>query len=764
MVAACLAWPIVAGAATYAGRPVQDALRELGANGVNFIYNTDLVPPSLRVEAEPAAGTPVDIARQILAAYGLALLPVGENAFAVVKDKSSGREAGGVVSGNVQDNGTRAELSEIVVTTSRYALAYNQPQTSTLMTQADVQTLPKLADETLRSIQRLPGSAASGISAQSHIRGGEFDEVLMVLDGLPLNEPFHLKNFLTPVSVFDVEAIDSMDVYSGGFTADYGDRMSGVIDITPLSPPKERYTELGLSLFHANALSAGKFAGDRGQWLAAGRRSNLDLIAHAVNSEVGEPEYFDAFGRVSFTPTDTTTLFGSALTSHDDIQANTSDESEQTDAQYRNTYLWGGWQQEWPGNLSSRLILAFTDIDNDRTGSIDDPGAQLGSVNDHRRLRTGVARLDLQHKAERFYTRFGVEGRQLKAEYQYASTSTFEPDFPIPGDPGSTVTRNLAPAPEGYQLAAYVTSRARITDRLSAELGLRWDDQTYDDDAGGPTQFAPRVNVMYELAPATRLRAAWGRFWQSQGINELQVEDGVDTFYPAQRADQLIVSLEQALPGDVDLRVEAYQKDYDDVRPHFENLFNPVKFMPELEPDRVEVAPAGSRARGLELTLSGRADGPLSWWLNYAWSRVTDRIAGADVVRSWDQRHTVNAGLRYAGEHWEFTVTDVYHTGWPTTALFLTEDPGGGPAVVTVGARNAVRFGDYNSLDFRVMRRIDLQNSTLETFFEMTNALAHRNACCTDYEVSGSASEPIIGADQKYWPRLIPSIGVLWKF
>ena len=442
--------------------------------GVNFIYNNDLVPPGLVVQAEPARGAPVDMAREILAAYGLTLLPVGGDAFAVVKDGSKG--AAGAAAAAHAAPSAEAGLPEIVVTVSRYALAYNQPQTHTLMTQADVQTLPKLADETLRAVQRLPGSAASGISAQSHIRGGELDEFLMVLDGLPLNEPFHLKNFLTPVSVFDVAAIDSMDVYSGGFTANYGDRMSGVIDITSLSPPAERYTELGLSLFHANALSAGTFSGDRGTWLATVRRSNLDLIADAIHSDVGKPKYFDAFGRVSFDVSDTTTFFGSALTSRDQIQANTLDQTERTDADYDNTYVWGGWQQKWPRKFSSRLILALTDIDNDRNGTIDEPGQQLGSVDDSRKLRTGVARLDLAHEAERLYTRFGVEARSAKATYHYASTITNEPDFPIPGDPGSTVTRNLNPDPDGHQFAAYVTSRVSITDRVNAELGLRWDD------------------------------------------------------------------------------------------------------------------------------------------------------------------------------------------------------------------------------------------------------------------------------------------------
>ncbi len=760
--AACCAWSALAGAATYAGRPVGDVLRELGAGSINFIYNTELVPPDLLVRAEPAAGSPLEIAREILAGYGLTLLPVGSNAFAVVKDDSRPAAVAAPAAKDAARPAPEAGLPEVVVTVSRYALAFNPPEASAVMTQADVRTLPKLADETLRAVQRLPGSAASGISAQSHIRGGELDEVLMVLDGLPLIEPFHLKNFLTPVSVFDAAAIESLDVYSGGFTTNYGDRMSGVIDIVPLAP-QERYTELGLSLFHANALSAGTFAEHRGQWLASVRRSNLDLIADAVDSDVGKPKYFDAFARVSFAVSDSATVFGGALTSRDEIEANTVDETQETSADYTNAYIWTGWQQRWPGHFTSRLVLALTDVDTDRDGSIDDPGAREGTVEDTRKMSMGVVRLDLVHEAARVYTRFGLEARRARARYHYTSTITHEPDFPVPGDPGSTVDRDLAPQPEGHQLAAYATSRVRLSDRLNAELGLRWDTQTYDH-VGGPDQIAPRLNFLYELTAATHLRAAWGRFWQSQGINELQVEDGVGTFYPAQRADQLILGLEHGFPNYLDLRVEAYRKDYDHVRPHFENLFDPVKFMPELEADRVEVAPDDSLARGVELTLSRRGDGPWSWWLSYAWSRVTDHIAGADVARSWDQRNAVNAGLRYSGEHWDFTVTDTYHTGWPTTRLLLAEDPGGGPDTVVVGDRNAVRFDDYNSLDFRISRRFALPESTLEAFFEMTNALAQRNPCCTDYEVTQPGGELLIDAEEDYWPRLIPSFGVSWKF
>jgi hypothetical protein len=87
-----------------------------------------------------------------------------------------------------------------------------------------------------------------------------------------------------------------------------------------------------------------------------------------------------------------------------------------------------------------------------------------------------------------------------------------------------------------------------VTARLTAELGLRWDEQTYVEDAD--EQFGPRLNLLYDLSDDTRLRASWGRYQQAAGIDELQVEDGVDEYPRAQRADHLIVGLEHTLSND----------------------------------------------------------------------------------------------------------------------------------------------------------------------------------------------------------------------
>lgn len=763
LLAAALLWASLAQAQPLAGRPLQEVLREFQAQGLNIIFSSDLVAPQLRVLAEPAGGG-IAAVREILAAHGLALVEVGPGAWAVTRGPAATATAA-TSSPAAAATATAAGpgLSEIVVTTSRYALASSESGPHVFLSQADLQALPKLADDPLRAVQRLPGTASSGLSAQTHLRGGEYDEVLMVFDGLPLNEPFHLKNFLAPVSLFDAEAIGAMDVSSGGFTANHGDRMSGVIDIRPLEPPQERYTVLGLSLFHLNGLTAGRFDDDRGRWLASARRSNLGLVAEAAEADVGTVDYYDLLGRISYDVSAGTTLLAGVLSSTDEISGHNSDRTERTSARYQNSYAWTGWQQDWADELSSRLLLALTHIESRRSGTLDKPGQQLGNLQDDRDLDVVLARLDVEHRGERLYGRLGAEYRESHGRYRYRSAVAYLPGWPFPGDAGSSVQRDLRPSSEGHQAALYATGRLRLTERLSAELGLRWDDQTYDH-VSGPHEVSPRFNLLYDLSPRSRLRLAWGRFWQSQAVNELQVEDGVDTFYEPQRADHFIVSLEQLLAAGLELRIEAYSKDYAQVSPHFENLYDPLQMLPELQPDRVRVAPQDSRAHGVEALLRFRGTGPWSWWLGYAWSRVTDDIDGREVPRSWDQRHSVNAGLHYAGQHWEFTLTDSYHSGWPTTTLGLVIDPGSGLAVADPGPRNAARFSAYNSVDLRVLRRYSLPASTLEVFFEMTNVLARRNPCCTSYEVQGSGSAATLDRDVDYWPRLVPNFGLAWRF
>ena len=114
---------------------------------------------------------------------------------------------------------------------------------------------------------------------------------------------------------------------------------------------------------------------------------------------------------------------------------------------------------------------------------------------------------------------------------------------------------------------------------------------------------------------------------------ELQVEDGINNYWPAQCADHLILGLRHLFKGQYSLRFEVFQKDINEVRPRFENLFDPLGVIPEVQPDRIRLDPTSARSRGLEVSID-RSDGPLTWWANYVLPKAADRINGRDELRS----------------------------------------------------------------------------------------------------------------------------------
>jgi hypothetical protein len=737
----------------YVGRPLDAVLHELAdLGGLQLVYTSKLVPPASKVALEPSATPPLEAIAQVLAPAGLALRHVEGRTYAVVRSDDARTAAATAPTAAPSSE----PLAEVVVTASRYSLAADVPDVHTFMTQGDVESLPRLAEDALKAVHRLPGAASNGLAGLAHMRGGEANETLVLFDGLPLYEPFHLRLLQSPSSVLDERVIEGLDAYAGGFTAEYGDRMSGIIDARSLRPDADAYYELGLSLIHANALASQRFADGRGQWLASVRRSNLDEVADMLRSDLGEPSYVDGFARVDYAWSPATRGSLHLLLARDSASVNNSAETERSDAEYANTYAWATLEHDWSPQLTTSALLSFTDVTAERTATVDEPGLRTGYADDQRDYDVLGLKLDARYATERWLHRAGVDVRTLSAKYDYYGRVSYVPGYPFPG--GVDFERSLSPSPSGEHLALYYTVRTRLTDRLTVEAGLRWDEQTYGPDADD--QLGPRVNVAWRVGERTRLLASWGRYQQFQGIEELQVEDGVDEFQRAQHADHAIVALEHDLDAPVTLRLEAYRKDYARLRTRYENLYDPLSLAPELRWDRVAIAPGSARAEGVEAMLTLQQAGPWNGWASYAWSRAVDRVDGADVRRGWDQTHTVNAGLGWTEGPWQATLVAQYHTGWPVTPIGL--DAAGN---VIVGRRNADRYADYASLDARVSREWTLPRGTLTAHVEVTNATNRRNPCCTDLEYDANpGGAPALERELRHWLPLIPSVGVLWKF
>lgn len=209
---------------------------------------------------------------------------------------------------------------------------------------------------------------------------------------------------------------------------------------------------------------------------------------------------------------------------------------------------------------------------------------------------------------------------------------------------------------------------------------------------------------------------------------------------------------------------EGYRKNYLRISPRFENLFDALVLLPELEADRIRLDPSSARSEGVEVLLKIAPIGGWSGWLSYARSRVADRIAGRNVRRSWDQRDAVSAGLSWSSGPWSVSSNFTYHTGWPTTDLQLVST-GSGAQQLMIGERNDQRLGDFSSLDLRVTRTFALSRGVLDAFVEASNALSQRNPCCVEFDVRRDADGGLsVTKETDNWLPLVPSAGVLWRF
>lgn len=161
----------VAASAPLVGRSLADVLAAVRADGIVIVFNTQVVPQTLRVLSEPVSQSGLPMLREILAPHGLGLIQVGQGAYAVTQDASLAAAPSAVGQDPAISTATRPHpLEEVVVTTSRFALGEVQPGSHTLLSGEVLQTLPRLGEETLKAVQRLPGVAANGFAGQSACR------------------------------------------------------------------------------------------------------------------------------------------------------------------------------------------------------------------------------------------------------------------------------------------------------------------------------------------------------------------------------------------------------------------------------------------------------------------------------------------------------------------------------------------------------------------------------------------------------------------
>ena len=655
-------------------------------------------------------------------------------------------------------------LETVIVTGTRYRFPRTDFTSSSHSYRPEDMTLvPSLASDAMRVALRLPGVSSLGVSAKPRIRGGLQDELLVMQDGVELLEPFHLADYHSAYSTIDYHTIESLDIYTGGFPSRYGNRMSGVMDISNNWEEADYNTDIGLSTFANFINSRGQFGTQRpADWSFSLREGDLSDLTDYIQTRSGKPEYLDIAGRLKIALSNKMSMDLGVVHAEDDILF--EDEEESASSEINTDYAWVGFDWLPSKNLSSRLTLSWLDFQRVKLlGSfeVDEDDEGKGGLLDHKQ---DVQRWALRNDFSTIYAgqlvEFGWQAEYNKGEYRHKSLIDRGELADIIGTERE-VARNIYLKPDGWSGGAYLQAEWELSDRLLIQPSLRWDYQDYYLEADSEYQISPRLGLAYELNEETRLRLSLGRFYQPESIQELQVLDGITQFYPPQHSDQAIAAVEWNR-NKLSFVGELYYKKYGKQKGRFENMFNPFVLLPEMEPDRVGIFPSEALAQGVDLGLKYEFLPELRGNFSYSYMDADDRINGKWIPRRWSQQHTVNTGLIWQKESYSLSLAVTWHSGWRSSKLprFVPEDT----VIPLEISLNNVELDDYFSLDISARKYWDIGKIRLQIYADISNVTDRDNEAGIDYDVEEVDGGFELIPDHETLLKRVPSVGITLSF
>ena len=640
------------------------------------------------------------------------------------------------------------ELEKIVVTPGRFAI-YDGTSTRISLSKQEIERFPLIDNDVMRAGHVFPGVASSDYSARFSVRGGEKGDISVRLDGMELYDPYHLQDFGGAVSLIGLDLVQNTQLLMGGFPAAYGEKMSGVFDITTRTPNTEKFAaNFGIDLINATATFEGPLT-EKGSWLLSARRGYIDLILALIDiDEDYNPQYADVYGKFIYrlTPSDTLTLNG--LYGWDKNRIRLEDIDNNLDSQYDNSTAWAKWRHTFDDSYWTDVFVFGGISDQDRTTGKAD--------SDDRSFRFFGTKVEFTANLfDKHTVLTGMTWRRLAAQYQYnvqerqAGVNVYKP---ILADVDDT----------GGEFSAFLQDEWQLHAKLALNVGGRYIYQQYRAEGVQRYEIGPRVALAIKPMNNFILRGAWGIYHQPVSLMGVPVEDAIETVGRAETAVHYVIGAEYTPTDNFFVRVEGYYNTFD-------NLVGRLREFGRQ--NQIFAPPQSGNARGLDVFITHAISNRLSWTLGYAYG-IAEEVAGHETFfRQHDRRHAFALSSSYQfAQTWHLYLSWRFHTGEPRTSLIHTEvlQPDGSILCERqFGTTHAERMPAYHSLDFRITRRSPYRRWELSWYFQIFNLYNQRNLDQYAFsETRDAETNAIIGCAVDGEPLLpiLPTLGVTLSF
>ncbi len=650
------------------------------------------------------------------------------------------------------------ELSAIEVTGEEVDRRVNIQISRNTLNMRQLKNVPQLGEADLfRTLQSLPGVLTeSEFSTGLVIRGGNSDQNLILLDGITVYNPSHVGGLF---SNFIVDAIKEADLLKGGFNAEYGGRLSAVLNVRSREGNRNEFKGKGsVSLLSAQTTLEGPIG--NGAWLASARRTYFDQIFKGTSFEF--PYYFyDVQGHVFQDVGENDRLSMSFYAGKDDLF-------------WDELFLEGIW------------------------------GNKTISMNYRKFFNTKLVSNWLLAKS-RFDIYFGLGGESGINETDYIDDLTFRSDWTWFGSQNTQVkfgwemkdltfvyssswldstifdTRTYP-----QEMGAYVKTKYWPTKRLMLEPGIR---VNYYDKARTTTYIDPRFGMKFLLTDDRYINFSTGIYHQfMETIQDdfnpkiLDAWFAIDQSVDPASATQYVVGYEEYFGSSYHVQVEAYYKDmrnlltFVDERSTVDEIISD-----ESLDDLVDVG--DGYAYGFEIFFEKRL-GRLNGWGSYAWSLARKKFQGNEYYTNWDRRHVFNLiGNYQVNKKWDVNAKWTFQSGQPYTPIlgyYIEKVPDASQQIYRTipGTRNGGRYPLYHRLDLGAVWHTKVRGKKMDLFIQLVNSYWQKNVFRYAYSfgstvngIDDDGDETIDEADEGRPQRqvvnglpIIPSIGVSFEF
>ncbi len=667
------------------------------------------------------------------------------------------------------------DIQEVIATTEAEDKNVESLEMSTTKISINtIRKIPALMGEVdvIKAIQLLPGVQTVGEGGSGfYVRGGGVDQNLIILDEATVYNASHLMGFF---SVFNSDIVKDVKLYKGGIPAEYGGRLSSVLDIRMKEGNKKKYGATGgIGTISSRLTLEGPIKEDKASFIVSGRRTYGDLALAAANDtnlRKSQLYFYDLNTKLNWNVNENNKVFVSGYFGRDVFSL-----ADLFGLQWGNATVTSRWTHIFNDKLFLNVTGLYSNFD-----------YFLGS--DFFEWKSNIR--DFSGKADFEY--YPNPNNKIKFGGQ-SIRHTFNPgdvEFEI----GPSIITSEIQTTFANEHAAYVSNEHKISKRFSALYGLRWslfqntgkydhfiyDDQSYERvDSVFYNQgvfnsfsgFEPRLGLKYTLTTSSSVKLSYNRMRQYLHLASNSTSASpLDIWIPSspnvkpQIADQVAVGYfrnfkDNAYEGSVELYYK-FMNNSIDFRDHAQLLLNPY-----LEGElRFGVA----RAYGAEWLIR-KQKGRLTGWLSYTLARSERQIEsinnGLTYPTKYDKRHDLSLVAMYdLNERWDFGTTLIYSTGAAVTTP-IGRYEFGNTIVPIYSSRNGARMPPYHRLDLSATltpKRKDGKEAIGEWVFSVYNTYLRKNPYVINF-TEDSDNPGTTKAEMVYLFSIIPSITYNFK-